>query len=58
LADSARQNPFSGPVSLADWASRLPATAPVAENEGTIVMHRASGDVMRSADGVWLGGKR
>lgn len=54
LSDSTRQNPFSGAVDVAEWVAQLPTTEHVAENEGSIVMHQANADFLRTGDGVWV----
>lgn len=54
LSNLASNSPFKGGVALAQYASGLPQTAMVGENEGTVTVKTATGYAVKTPDGVWV----
>ncbi|MGF6548666.1 cellulose biosynthesis protein BcsG [Paraburkholderia youngii] len=57
LSNLVSNSPFKPGVSLSQYATNLPQTQMVGENEGTVTMKTASGYVVKTPDGVWVDGK-
>jgi len=58
LANLVGNSPFAtGAPPLAQYASNLPQTRMVGENEGTVTMTTPTGYVIHTPDGVWVEGK-
>ncbi|GLU33884.1 cellulose biosynthesis protein BcsG [Trinickia caryophylli] len=54
LSNLVSTSPFKPGTVLSQYASGLPQTAMVGENEGTVTMPTASGYAVKTPDGVWV----
>jgi cellulose synthase operon protein YhjU len=54
LANFVARSPFRPGVALSDYATSLPRTQMVGENEGTVTMVTAAGFSVKTPDGVWV----
>ncbi len=57
LSNLVSNSPFKPGVTLSQYATNLPQTQMVGENEGTVTMKTASGYVVKTPDGVWVDGR-
>ncbi|HEY2021179.1 cellulose biosynthesis protein BcsG [Paraburkholderia sp.] len=57
LSNLVSNSPFKPGVTLSQYATNLPQTQMVGENEGTVTMRTATGYVVKTPDGVWVDGK-
>jgi cellulose synthase operon protein YhjU len=54
LSNLVSNSPFKPGVALSQYASGLPQTQMVGENEGTVTMKTATGYAVKTPDGVWV----
>ena len=54
LSNLVSNSPFKPGVVLSQYATALPQTQMVGENEGTVTMKTASGYAVKTPDGVWV----
>lgn len=57
LSNLVSNSPFKPGVALSQYASGLPQTPMVGENEGTVTMRTDSGYAVKTPDGVWVNQK-
>ncbi|GGD72565.1 cellulose biosynthesis protein BcsG [Caballeronia grimmiae] len=54
LSNLVADSPFKPGVTLSQYASKLPETQMIGENESTVTMKTATGYVVKTPDGVWV----
>ena len=54
LSNLVSNSPFKPGVALSQYASALPQTQMVGENEGTVTMKTPTGYAVKTPDGVWV----